>query len=237
MPERLTDPRYWKQTTQDIEGAFAAPPKPQGTPGAFIENVQRPADQFANEIGEQISPTLGAFGMGQLVGDTALRASEGDYSGAGSNAALLAMGLFPGFRGKRLTSAVASEASKPTGRLTLSPAERIPELGQVAYKIMRDRDHVGDVVARVNGDTAILDDIYAGDPWELGVSGLRDLRESFRGFHPDVVHFQSAPGQRLSGSRNGEAARPNNKTQKVTLYGTTGASLLGFGHGDDSSNR
>jgi hypothetical protein len=96
MPERLTDPRYWKQTTQDIEGAFAAPPKPQGTPGAFIENVQRPADQFANQIGEQISPTLGAFGMGQLAGDTALRASEGDWGGAAVNAPLLAMSFAPG---------------------------------------------------------------------------------------------------------------------------------------------
>jgi hypothetical protein len=96
MPERLTDPRYWKQTTQDIAGAFAAPPKPQGTPGAFIENVQRPTDQFANEIGEQISPTLGAFGMGQLAGDTALRFSEGDYTGAAMNAPMLAMAVMPG---------------------------------------------------------------------------------------------------------------------------------------------
>jgi hypothetical protein len=98
MPERLIDPRYWKQTTQDIEGAFAAPPKPQGTPGAFIENVNRPTDQFANQIGEQISPTLGAFGMGQLAGDTALRFSEGDYTGAAMNAPLLAMAAAPGLK-------------------------------------------------------------------------------------------------------------------------------------------
>jgi GNAT superfamily N-acetyltransferase len=101
MPERLTDPRYWKQTTQDIEGAFAAPPKPQGTPGAFIENVQRPTDQFANQIGEQISPTLGAFGMGQLAGDTALRLSEGDYTGAAMNTPMLAMAMMPGAKGKK----------------------------------------------------------------------------------------------------------------------------------------
>jgi hypothetical protein len=102
MPERLTDPRYWKQTTQDIAGAFAAPPKPQGTPGAFVENVSRPTDQFANQIGEQISPTLGAFGMGQLAGDTAMRASEGDYAGAGLNMPALAMAVAPGFRGAKI---------------------------------------------------------------------------------------------------------------------------------------
>jgi hypothetical protein len=101
MPERLTDPRYWKQTTQDIAGAFAAPPKPQGTPGAFIENTSRPTDKFATQIGEQISPTLGAFGMGQLAGDTALRFSEGDYTGAAMNAPVLAMAMMPGAKGKK----------------------------------------------------------------------------------------------------------------------------------------
>jgi hypothetical protein len=109
MPERLTDPRYWKQTTQEIEGAFAAPPKPPGTPGAFIENVQRPTDRLATQIGEQISPTLGAFGMGQLAGDTALRFSEGDYTGAAMNAPMLAMALAPGVKMKKYPMAPRSE--------------------------------------------------------------------------------------------------------------------------------
>lgn len=91
-----TDPRYWKETDSLVRGAYAAPPKPQGTPGAFIENVRRPTDSFANEIGEAISPTMGAYGMGQIAGDTAMRASDGDYSGAAMNLPMLAMAFAPG---------------------------------------------------------------------------------------------------------------------------------------------
>jgi hypothetical protein len=115
MPERLTDPRYWKQTTQDIAGAFAAPPKPQGTPGAFIENTSRPTDKFATQIGEQISPTLGAFGMGQLAGDTALRFSEGDYTGAVMNAPMLAMAFAPGVKKGGKAAAREIDAYHGTG--------------------------------------------------------------------------------------------------------------------------
>jgi hypothetical protein len=130
MPERLTNPRYWKQTTQDIEGAFAAPPKPQSTPGAFIENVQRPTDQFANQIGEQISPTLGAFGVGQLAGDTALRFSEGDYTGAAMNAPMLAMAMMPGAKGKSARSweTILRQQREMEG---LRAAMRDPQTGQV----------------------------------------------------------------------------------------------------------
>jgi hypothetical protein len=101
MPERLTDPRYWKQTTQDIEGAFAAPPKPQGTPGAFIENVSRPTDRFQSEIAQQISPTMGAYGAGQMAGEVAKLAGEGEYGSAALAALPLAVGaVVPGPEGK-----------------------------------------------------------------------------------------------------------------------------------------
>jgi hypothetical protein len=224
--------------TAPIANDFSPRLPPLPPQGEIRNAMARPRD-YMSPVAEALSPTLGGYGMGQLAGDTVMRASEGDYSGAGADAAMLAMGLFPGFRGKRPAPAVAAavEAPKPTGRLRLVPSQRTPEAGQVAYAIMRDQDHVGDVVAHVKGNTAILDDIYAGDPWELGVSGLRDLRESFRAFHPDVIHFQSMPGERLSGSRNGEAAARNNKTQKVTLYGAAGAGILGFGYGDDPNER
>jgi hypothetical protein len=101
MPERLTDPRYWKQTTQDIEGAFAAPPKPQGTPGAFIENVQRPQDRLQTELAHSISPTMGAYSAGQLLADTGMKAGEHDWAGLADNAPLvLGMAFAPGsFKG------------------------------------------------------------------------------------------------------------------------------------------
>lgn len=99
MPSRITDPSYWKETDNRIRGAFARPPREQGD-GAFVENVKRPTDSFANEIGETLSPTMGAYGMGQLAGDTALRASEGDYSGAAMNIPMLAMAFAPGIKGK-----------------------------------------------------------------------------------------------------------------------------------------
>jgi hypothetical protein len=115
MPERLTNPRYWKQTTQDIEGAFAAPPKPRGTPGAFIENEQRPTDRLQTELAHSISPTMGAFGVGQLAADTGLKASEGDWSGVADNAPFI-LGMFAGPGAKTANLPMLAKAQEMAGR-------------------------------------------------------------------------------------------------------------------------
>lgn len=80
------------------------------------------------------------------------------------------------------------------------------------YDIHRDgRKTDGTLIGNVNGDTADIKWMGGGAPNELGISGLKQLREAFRRDYPNVKHFT---GDRVSGARsNGDEA----VKQSVTL--------------------
>jgi hypothetical protein len=86
------------------------------------------------------------------------------------------------------------------------------------FRITKDGAIVGKAAVDFKDGAAHIGSIEVdGGPNTLGVSGIRDLREAFRNFHPEVSEFTSGQGQRVSGSRNGPAAAANDKTQNVRL--------------------
>jgi ribosomal protein S18 len=65
-----------------------------------IRNLPNRPRDYLSPVAEALSPTLGGYGMGQIAGDTFLKAQEGDYTGAAMNAPMLAMAFTPGgFKG------------------------------------------------------------------------------------------------------------------------------------------
>lgn len=70
---------------------WAVEPRPR----AELRNPPpRPGDAMA-PVAEAISPTLGAYGMGNLLGDTYNKGSEGDWKGVAANLPELAMAAAP----------------------------------------------------------------------------------------------------------------------------------------------
>lgn len=61
-----------------------------------IRNLpERPYDRFEQAQAEALSPTMGAYGLGQLAGETALAASEGDWAKS-LETGLPLLGIFAG---------------------------------------------------------------------------------------------------------------------------------------------
>lgn len=79
---------------------FALPPK---EPRAEVRNsAPRPGD-YMSPVSEALSPTMGAYGLGNALGETYTHAREGDWKGAASPLAevLLSMAPIPGMKGIR----------------------------------------------------------------------------------------------------------------------------------------
>jgi hypothetical protein len=61
---------------------------------------ERPADwAVSSGLAGQLSPTMGAYGMGQAAGQAGQAIAAGDYGGAAEAAAPAAMAMLPGLRG------------------------------------------------------------------------------------------------------------------------------------------
>jgi hypothetical protein len=89
---RITQALLGKQTAAQPSDFF--PRVPPLHDGELRNSAPRPFDSFARPIAEALSPTMGGYGMGQLTGDTAMRASEGDWQGVAGNAMpLMAMAM------------------------------------------------------------------------------------------------------------------------------------------------
>lgn len=111
-PQRsLRNPLYETALTQFRYDPYELPtpePKPRGE----IRNLPaRPADPFAAPLAEALSPTMGAYGIGQLLADTYGKAREGDWGGLAGNAPLL-LGIFAGPRAKTANHAMLSRAQE-----------------------------------------------------------------------------------------------------------------------------
>ena len=94
----------WWRRNRDSEEHFRRnpldmPPSPQKQSlAAMLSNPgPRPADAMA-PVAEMLSPTMGAYGMGNLLADTGMKAKGQDWAGVAQNAPLLAMAAVPGMR-------------------------------------------------------------------------------------------------------------------------------------------
>ena len=71
---------------------FALPPK---EPRAELRNLPpRPGDYMA-PVSEALSPTMGAYGLGNALGDVYMKGREGDYVGAMPSLAEVLLGMAP----------------------------------------------------------------------------------------------------------------------------------------------
>jgi hypothetical protein len=184
-----------KQTTPFPSDFFPQlPPLPQGE----IRNaMERPYDRFARPVAETLSPTLGGYGMGQLAGDTAMRASEGDYSGAAQNLPMLAMAVMPGLKGKGVGLKHVPGLSTPgVGGADIFHLTH-PETGRP----------LGSMWVSNNGDTLHINSIERrggtprpGDPNSLGPEAMRSIMHQLSEFYPDAKTIE---GNRISGARQG----------------------------------
>jgi len=78
--------------------AFAPPRNSLAGRPELRNTPPRPNDALQNALAEQISPTMGAYGMGALGAEAFQKARAGDYAGALGDASLLAAGALPGVR-------------------------------------------------------------------------------------------------------------------------------------------
>jgi len=109
---------------------------------------------------------------------------------------------------------LAPSAPSTKGGLTLG--EPFFRDNHFAYTITRDGEWVGSAVGSIDGSTAKFQ--FLGDPHgnavnTLGVAGLRELREQFRRYHPEVTEFT---GLRDSGAGPG-------RTQHTRMKGGDGS--------------
>lgn len=145
----------------DPQTAFRRPmPEPTGPfptldklpPRQVIENdYSRAAPQrVQREVAENISPTMGAYGLGQLLADTYGKGAEGDLGGVASNAPLLA-------------AAFAGVGRLPKGfRIERSGSRDAPYL---SYNVINPRgNEVGEAVVRNSGRLG-MENVYLEGPY------------------------------------------------------------------------
>lgn len=93
MPEDMRNPLLHPESVNH----FALPPK---QPTAELRNpAPRPGD-YLSPVSEALSPTMGAYGLGNALGDAYVKGREGDYKGMASPLAeiLLSMAPVPGMK-------------------------------------------------------------------------------------------------------------------------------------------
>jgi hypothetical protein len=85
-------------------GLLPLPPLTERKPSAEVRNLAPPPGppRVQQEVAETISPTMGAYSMGQAAGTTWAKAREGDYAGAAESAAPLGLAVLPIPGAKRL---------------------------------------------------------------------------------------------------------------------------------------
>ena len=87
-PDDLRNPLMHPQEVNP----FALPPK---EPRAELRNLPpRPGDYLA-PVSETLSPTMGAYGLGNALGDVYVKGKEGDYVGAMPSLAEVLLGMAP----------------------------------------------------------------------------------------------------------------------------------------------
>jgi hypothetical protein len=126
-------------------------------------------------------------------------------AGAASEAPRGLLGPEPA--GVRLEPAQPNDVGYPYGRL--GPGSKV-------YKIVGPEGHTGILQARIQGDTAIIDDIFdiSGGRNALGTGNVRDLLQQFRADNPGI---KTISGERVSGARfGGETVEPGTGTE-VTM--------------------
>jgi hypothetical protein len=97
-------------------------PNPQPSQGEIRNLPPRPTDPFATPIAEAISPTLGGFGTGQMVGQAAMMAGEGDLLGAAGPAALATFTMLPGLQ--KIAPGIKRKPMDWGGEMQLAHARR-----------------------------------------------------------------------------------------------------------------
>lgn len=93
MPEDMRNPLLHPESVNH----FALPPQ---QPRAELRNpAPRPGD-YLSPVSEALSPTMGAYGLGNALGDAYVKGREGDYKGMASPLAeiLLSMAPVPGMK-------------------------------------------------------------------------------------------------------------------------------------------
>jgi hypothetical protein len=75
----------------------------------------RPRD-YLSPIAEALSPTMGGYGLGAMGAETAMRASEGDYSGAAETGIPMVLGMFAGPGAKTANMGMLARAQEMAGR-------------------------------------------------------------------------------------------------------------------------
>lgn len=120
MPEDLRNPLLHPEAVNH----FALPPQ---QPHAELRNLPpRPGD-YLSPVSEALSPTMGAYGLGNALGDAYVKGREGDYKGMASPLAeiLLSMAPVPGMK----KGAMPPRVENPIKGFHGSPHEFKPEPG------------------------------------------------------------------------------------------------------------
>ena len=93
MPEDMRNPLLHPESVNH----FALPPK---QPTAELRNPAPRPGEYLSPVSEALSPTMGAYGLGNALGDAYVKGREGDYKGMASPLAeiLLSMAPVPGMK-------------------------------------------------------------------------------------------------------------------------------------------
>lgn len=98
------DPDFLSMLANNSRGWGNAPPIPQSVaeqepwnfPGEARNLPDRPSDPIETPLAESLSPTMGAYGMGDLLGESLNRFASGDLKGSAETALPLLLGIFAG---------------------------------------------------------------------------------------------------------------------------------------------
>lgn len=111
------NPDYFSQT----KALAKVPPKPTfpGDPSLYQGSIQnlpdRPEDPVEAPVAESLSPTMGAYGMGQALADTYANAREGHWNDA-AKMGLPLLGMFAGVGARTADMAALAKAHEMAGK-------------------------------------------------------------------------------------------------------------------------
>lgn len=111
LAEYYSDPRRALKAPAPEVDPYWVPPAPPTSRGEIKNLPARPADPFAAPLAEQLSPTMGGYGMGQLLAETYGDVKDRDWNSVLANSPYL-LSIFAGPRARTGNKAMLGKAQE-----------------------------------------------------------------------------------------------------------------------------
>ena len=193
------DPDFLSMLANNPHGWGNAPPIPQSVaeqepwnfPGEARNLPDRPSDPVETPLAESLSPTMGAYGMGDLLGESLNRFASGDLKGSAETALPLLLGIFAGPGARTADMTMLAKAKELAA--AKAPREQIwGDTGWFQGKDQGWRHEISDDKSRWNPEIAAsgLDVGAALDGYKHGLGRSPLMSDLFE--HPEL--YQAYPG-------------------------------------------